>query len=199
VVLDASRSMGVSPQKAARTKELALWCCLLAQRAGLEVALVVAGEKGRKATGAATQPALEAAELDGRAPFDEALRRAPPLLPCGLRVVVSDLLFEATAAPLAERLARGAAGLALVQVLDAEDLEPLGGAGARLVDAESEEALERILTPAVLADYQERLGAHLKMWREAAQRVHAELVTVSAEQDTPALARGPLAPLTEAA
>ncbi len=198
VVLDASRSMGVSPQKAARARELALWLCVLAQRAGLEVALVLVGEKGRKATGAATRPALEAAELDGRVGFDEALRRAPPLLPCGLRVLVSDLLFETTAAPLAERLARGAAGLAVVQLLDPEDLEPLGGAGARLVDAESDEFLERILTPAVLADYQQRLDAHQKMWREAAQRVHAELVTVSAEFDAAALARGPLASLTEA-
>jgi len=199
VVLDASKSMSVSEQKAARAKELALWACVLAQRAGLEVALVSAGERGEKATGAATRAALRGLRLEGRTSFDEALRRAPPLLPCGLRVVVSDLLFETTAAPLVERLARGAAGLAVVQVLDAEDLEPAGGSGARLVDAESSEFLERILTPAVLADYQERLEAHQKMWREAAQRVRAELVTVSAEVDTPSLAHGPLAALTEAA
>ena len=198
VVLDASKSMGVTEAKAARARELALWTCVLAQRAGLQVALVVAGERGQKANGAGVQVALRAVELDGRAPFDEALRRSPPLMPCGLRVVVSDLLFETRAEPFAERLARGASGLALVQVLDEEDLDPLGGAGARLVDSESNEFLERILTPAVVDDYRERLKSHQKMWREAAQRVMASLLTVSAEQDTPALARGPLSPLTEA-
>lgn len=199
VVLDASKSMGVTEAKGARSRELALWTCVLAQRAGLEVSLVVAGEKGHKASGIAAHAAIRQVKLDGRAPFDEAVRRAPPLLPCGLRVVVSDLLFEVRAEPFAEKLARGAAGLAVIQVLDEEDLDPSGGIGARLVDSESSEFLERILTPAVLDDYRERLESHQKMWREAAQRVRASLVTVSSEHEASVLARGPLAPLTEAA
>jgi uncharacterized protein (DUF58 family) len=199
IVLDASKSMGVSDAKAARARELSLWTCVLAQRAGLEVALIVAGEKGHKTSGFAAQTAIRQAQFDGRVPFDEALKRSPPLMPCGLRVVVSDLLFETRAQPFAEKLARGAAGLAVIQVLDEEDLDPTGGIGARLVDSESSEFLERILTPAVVDDYRDRLESHQKMWREAAQRVMASLVTVSAELDAVVLARGPLAPLTEAA
>jgi uncharacterized protein (DUF58 family) len=199
VVLDASKSMAISEEKAARAREIALFAGVLAQRGGLEVALIVAGAKGEKATGPNVRVALRNLEMDGRDAFDEALRRAPPLRPCGLRVVVSDLLFQATAAPLADRLARGTSGLCLVQVLDVEDRDPSGGSGARLVDAESDEFLERILVPSVIEDYRERFEAHQKMWRDAAHRVAAELVTVSADEELPVQARGALAVLTETA
>jgi uncharacterized protein (DUF58 family) len=199
VVLDASKSMAVSEEKASRAREIALFACVLAQRGGLEAALIVAGAKGQRATGANARAALRNVEMDGRDAFDEALRRAPPLRPCGLRVVVSDLLFQTSAVPLADRLARGASRLCLVQVLDVEDLDPTGGSGARLVDAESDEFLERILAPSVVDDYRERFEAHQKMWRDAARRVAAELVTISADEELPAHARGALAPLTEIA
>jgi uncharacterized protein (DUF58 family) len=199
VVLDASKSMAVSEEKAARARELALWTCLLAERGGLEAALITLGARGQKTAAAFARSVLRAVQMDGPVGLGEALLRAPPLLPCGLRVVVSDLLFEGAAAPLAERLARGASGLFLVQVLDGEDLDPTGGSGARLTDAESGESLERILTPAVLEDYGARFDAHQEMWRDAARRVAAELVTVPADEELPALARRALATLTEIA
>lgn len=199
VVLDASASMGVSPEKAARAREVALWACVLARHGGLEPVLVTAGRAPRKAAGANTRAVLAALEMDGREPFDLALKRAPPLLPCGVRVVVSDFLFETVPQGLADRLARGAAGLALVQVLDAEDLEPSGGAGARLTDAESGEVLERILSQGVLDAYRERLEAHVGLWEQAAQRVRASWVQADASRTVDELVRAELAPLVEAA
>lgn len=197
VVLDASASMAVSEAKAARARELALWVCTLAWHGGLEPVLIVAGATARKTSGHEARAVLERVPLDGRDGFDAALGRAPPLLPCGLRVVVSDFLFEATPQPLAERFARGAAGLALVQVLDGDDLSPPGGAGARLIDSESAEVLERILTPDVLEAYQQRFTAHVGLWRAAAQRVRAEFVQLSAEDALTELVRGPLGVLVE--
>ncbi len=197
VVLDASASMAVSEPKAARARELALWVCTLAWHGGLEPVLIVAGPRPQKATGHEARAVLERVALDGRESFEVALSRSPPLLPCGLRVVVSDFLFEATPHTLAERFARGAAGLALVQVLDADDLSPPGGAGARLIDSESAEVLERILTSDVLEAYQQRFTAHVGLWRAAAQRVRAELVQVSAEEALSDLVRGPLGVLVE--
>ena len=197
VVLDASKSMAVTEEKASRALEVALFICVLAQRGGLEVALIVAGANGQKATGPNVRAALRNLEMDGRDAFDEALRRAPPLRPCGLRVVVSDLLFQTPAVSLADRLARGASSLCLLQVLDAEDRDPTGGSGARLVDAESNEFLERILVPSVVDAYKERFEAHQKMWRDAARRVASEVVTLSADEELAVHARGALAPLTE--
>ncbi len=116
--------------------------------------------------------------------------RMPPLRPCGLRVVVSDFLFEADLSGLMARLARGASALFLVQVLDAEDLEPSGGEGARLVDSESGAALEELLTEDVLAAYARRFAEHQRTLRAAAVRAKATLVTAPApEQLTHAGAR----------
>jgi uncharacterized protein (DUF58 family) len=199
VVLDASKSMAVSDEKAARATEVAMWTLLLGQRAGLDVAAITAGAAGAKATGSSARAALRNVEMNGTAGFDEALRRAPPLRACGLRIVVSDLLFEAAAGTLVERLARGASQLFLIQVLDAEDLDPSGGTGARLVDAESGEFLDRILVADVLGGYLKRFETHQRMWRDAARRVGAVLVTVPADEGIVAHARGALAPLTEVA
>lgn len=199
ILLDGSASMAVSEEKAARAREVAAWVVTLARRGGLEPVVIGTGTTVRKGTGPATRSMLEAFEFDGRAPFDEALRRAPPLMPCGLRVVVSDFLFESPPEQFAERLARGASGLMLVQVLDAEDLNPSGGAGARLTDSETGEVLERVLTPGVLEQYESRLNAHVALWQGAARRVRGTWVQASAERSLDLLARRELSSLVEVA
>lgn len=199
VVVDASKSMSLTDAKAARTREVALLACVLAQRGGLEPTLVTVGAEAHRAVGNRAREVLQRLELNGRDGFDQALRRAPALRACGLRLWVTDLLFEAPVDVLAERLARGATRLAVVQVLDPEDVEPEGGTGARLTDVESGESLERILTAGVLADYQARLAAHLALWRNAARRVQGTMVTASAEDGIEALAKTSLAELWEAA
>lgn len=199
LLIDGSASMAISDQKAARVREVSAWVCALAQRSGLSPMVIATGRTVRKAGGPAIGAMLEALDFDGREPFDLALRRAPPLRPCGLRVVVSDFLFESPPEPFAARLSFGAAGLALVQVLDAEDLEPSGGAGARLTDSESGEVLERILTPNVVDQYLARLGAHVSLWQAAARRVHASWSQASAEFQLDALAQRELHELVEVA
>jgi uncharacterized protein (DUF58 family) len=197
VLLDGSASMAVSPEKSSRAAEVAAWVVTLARRGGLDPTLITTGETVRKAGAQSSRALLESVAFEGKEPFDEALRRAPPLLPCGLRVVVSDFLFEASPGPFAERLARGASGLVLVQVLDAEDVSPSGGAGARLTDSESGEVLERVLTPGVVERYEQRLRAHVGLWEAAARRVRATWVQGVADKSIAALARRELAALVE--
>lgn len=199
VVVDASMSMALTDDKAARTREVALLACVLAQRGGLEPVLVTVGATAQRAVGHRAREVLQRLPMDGRDGFDQALRRAPALRPCGLRVWVTDLLFEAPVDVIAQRMARQTTALAVVQVLDPEDVEPSGGVGARLTDVESGESLERILTAGVLADYQARLGAHVKLWRDATRRVQGTMVTASAEDGIEALANGGLSALWEAA
>lgn len=199
VIVDGSASMAISAEKAARAREVAAWVCALARRGGLDPVVIATGTSVRKGMGPSTRAMLEALEFDGREPFDVALRRAPPLRSCGLRVVISDFLFDSPPEPFAERLARQASGLALIQVLDPEDLDPSGGAGARLTDSESGEVLERILTPHVVDQYLERLKAHVSLWQGAARRVRASWSQASAEFQLDALARRELNELVEAA
>lgn len=181
VVVDATASMAVSPEKAARTREAAMLFCVVAQRAGLEAVLITVGQFPRRAVGHEARSALRTLEHQGKESFAEALGRAPPLRPCGVRVLVSDLLFEASPEPLVRRLSRGATAFFVAQVLDAEDLAPTGGAGARLTDAESGEVLERLLTSDVLQRYRDRLEAHQRLWANAILGVQGRIATASAE------------------
>ncbi len=197
VLLDGSASMAVSPEKSARAAEVAAWVVTLARRGGLDPTLIATGETVRKAGAPSSRALLESVAFEGRESFDEALRRAPPLLPCGLRIVISDFLFETPPGPFAERLARGASGLVLVQVLDAEDVSPSGGAGARLTDSESGEVLERVLTPGVVERYEQRLRAHVGLWEAATRRVRGTWVQAVADKSLATLARKELAPLVE--
>jgi len=199
LLFDASLSMAVTPEKAARAREVADLIGLLGRRAGLETVLIAAGRTPQRAVGQEVRTVLRHVALDGAEAFDVALTRAPPLRPCGVRMVVSDFLFESPPEKLAERWARGASALFLVQVLDAEDMDPTGGAGARLVDSENGEAIERVLSPSVLEAYGERFQAHQRLWEHAGARVHATFVTSSAAFTVEQLASSTLAPMLEAA
>ncbi|MGA9526435.1 MAG: DUF58 domain-containing protein, partial [Myxococcaceae bacterium] len=189
VLLDGSRSMALTPEKSARARELALLFTRIAARQGLDPAFFLYSAKPERTVGEGAQALLARAELDGEDDLASALRRAPPLRPCGVRIVISDLLFETELGRMTEWLSRGASSLAFVQLLDAEDLAPVGGFGAQLVDVERDAALERVLSPAVLRAYHRRLDEHQQLLRAAASRVGATLLTVSAALDVAELAR----------
>jgi len=195
VLVDASRSVALSPAKEARARELALLAVEVGAHQGLTPTLLTTSTRPERASGPVCRTALRAAAFDAKDDLAAALGRIPPLRPCGLRVVVSDFLFEADLSSLVSRLSRGASALFLVQVLDAEDLEPSGGEGARLVDSESGAALEELLTDDVLAAYARRFAEHQRSLRSAAARARATLMTAAAPEGLAALVRGPLRPL----
>ncbi len=195
VLVDASRSVALSPAKEARAREVALLAVEVGALQGLTPSLLTTSARPERAQGQVCRSALRAAAFDARDDLAAALGRMPPLRPCGLRVVVSDFLFETDLSALVARLARGASALFLAQVLDAEDLEPSGGEGARLVDSESGAALEELLTEDVLAAYARRFAEHQRALRAAAARAKATLVTAPAPESLSALVRGPLRPL----
>ena len=195
VVLDGSRSMALSPRKAGCARALALLATEVGLRQGLGPTLLLGGARSERVQGPVCRTALRAAPFDAHDDLPGALSRLPPLRPCGVRVVVSDFLFETPLQGLVSRLAQGAAALFLVQVLDAEDLEPTGGEGARLVDAESGAALEELLSGEVLAAYARRFAEHQKALGAAAVRARAAHLVVPAPQALRALVAGPLRPL----
>ena len=197
VIVDGSASMGVTQAKARRTRELTYGVCMLAHQAGLEVSLSGTGLEARRHTSIEVRSALERLACDERVPFDVALARLPALRPCGLRIVVSDFLFEVSPVTLVERLARGASQLVLLQTLDAEDLEPTVFGGTRLIDSETLEAADRTLTQKDLELYQQRLRAHAAMWQGSAARVHGTWVQLSAALELTGLIRGPMSGLVE--
>jgi uncharacterized protein (DUF58 family) len=195
VLLDGSRSMALSPRKAGCAREVALLATEVGAQQGLGSTLLVGGARPERVQGQVCRSALRNASFDARDDLYASLGRLPPLRPCGLRVVVSDFLFEVPLPALVSRLAQGASALFLVQVLDAEDLEPTGGEGARLVDSESDAALEELLTEDVLAAYARRFTEHQKALGAAAARARAAHLVAPAPQALRALVAGPLRPL----
>lgn len=195
VIVDGSRSMALSEAKAARTREVAALVCEVSRRQGLEPTLFLAGARPQRVQSHGVSAALYAFDFEGQQDLLSALKRAPALRRAGLRVVISDFLFEAPLDRFAETCAKDSAGTHFVQLLDAEDVDPSGGFGARLVDVESDAALDRILSPAVLRRYLERLEAHQRLVQQAAHRVRASLLTGVATQPLQQMVRGSLSPL----
>ncbi len=196
LVLDGSRSMALTEAKAARARELALLLIRAAARVGLEPSVVSTGVRPERQTAVAAESACRRVAFDGQDALAEAVRRAPPLRPCGLRVVLSDFLYETDFDRHFRKFAVGASAVAFVQLLTPEEEAPAGGYGAKLTDVESGEALERILTQDVLDAYLQRLAAHQKVVAVAAQRCRGRLVRASSAHPIDVLARGALAPLT---
>ena len=85
------------------------------------------------------------------------------LMPGSVRILLSDLLWEHSPRLAAAQLAPGAGATAVVQLPARRDLEPEPGR-FRLVDAESGEAAEWRVTPALIRQYQERYRRHLDGW-----------------------------------
>ena len=107
----------------------------------------------------------------------------------GLRVVVSDLLFDGDPEATVTRWAEGAAALWVVQVLAAQDADPRAAAGfdgdVRLVDAEQGTLQEVRLDAGALRAYRDALAQHRARWADALRRVEGRLVTVVAEELVP--------------
>ncbi len=172
LLVDASRSMALTEAKRARVRELTLLFLRLAKAQGLTASAFWLGSSVQR-FGVGDMPD----QFDGTEPLGTLVRRAP-LHPCGIRLLVSDLLVEEPGSAI-RRLAEGASVPGLVQVLDAEDESPSPGT-ARLVDAESEEALDRVLSETVLRRYLERLRAHQALLQDEARRNRALLCAAPA-------------------
>jgi hypothetical protein len=108
------------------------------------------------------------------------------LRPRGVRVVVSDLLFESDPDVVASRWADGGAGLWVVQVLAAQDADPRAALGfegdLKLIDAETGHLREVRLDPAALRLYRDALTTHRARWSSALSGIGGHLVTVIAEE-----------------
>lgn len=178
VLLDLSRSMAVTPRKAECAQALARLFVRIASLQGLDPVLVTAGRRIERLR--TSQTDMREASFDGELPLPLLLHREPALRPCGLRLVVSDFLFDVPLDAFCARLADGASQLALVQVLDPEDESPSAASTSALIDSETGERLERELTERVVATYRRRFAAHQSALEAASRRASALRVQVNA-------------------
>jgi uncharacterized protein (DUF58 family) len=192
VILDCSRSMASTARKASFAIAGARLFLALAQREHGTASVLLAGDAPHRIGGAHAARHLGPSVFSGAAPLDAVLGSgAAAVKKRAVRAVVSDFLFPHSPATLIARLARGAAALFVVQVLDPSECEPDYAGGRLLVDVETGEAENMLVDARAVAAYRRRLDAlteglarHCRLWATPFARTVAGSIA--------AACRGPL-------
>ena len=173
LLIDNSRSMTVTGEKFRAHAELS---GLLA----LACASTVADTRVITASGAEPRPLHVPEDLDSVFACDARLSALEgghlPLRRGSVRLVVSDFLFPHDADALIARLARDCAWLAVVQLVAAEEAEPVPEGGRRLVDVEGGGELDLVIDEPAVRDYHARFARLRLGLSKAARRVGAPFV-----------------------
>jgi uncharacterized protein (DUF58 family) len=177
LVIDCSRSMGVTPEKHRAYAEL---LGLLA------VAAAPLGADTRVLTAVAAPPApMQRPEDIERCLACEASEGVmeQPLLALrrqSMRVAVSDFLFPHDPDVVVGQLARDGASLAVVQLTTRDEAEPDAEGGRRLVDVEGRGELDVTIDARTAGEYRERFARLRQGLARAARRAGASFVHVVA-------------------
>jgi len=191
LIVDASRSMAVEPAKAQRAVDLAGFLDSAARAAGYRSRVLRLGARPERLPWERFN--AEGLECDEDVPLGHALAALAPLLrPDAVRVLVSDLLSPEDAVALTRDLAARAGGLAVVQVLGDVDTRPEIGDALRLVDAETNAAVDVVLDRRTVEAYLARLARLEAAWTDAARRRSGLFARVLASDPLDEVARGPL-------
>ncbi|MFN7971940.1 MAG: DUF58 domain-containing protein [Acidobacteriota bacterium] len=205
LVIDGSRSMAL-PGTAKAEAAIAL-SALLAEAgmaAGFRHAAWRASDGCERLDAGALSPESFAGDVfRGTCGMAQALAHRPPRLrPRSIRLVVSDLLFPDDPAAVLDRLAPGAALVAMIQIVARADLDPPEEGMLRLHDVETGEELEVSMDAAAARGYRAALEAHRRQWHDATRARAVPLVSLCAEdllarwELHPVVAAGILAPGT---
>jgi uncharacterized protein (DUF58 family) len=101
--------------------------------------------------------------------------------PRGVRVLVSDLLWDADPAPVVRQLADRAACGVVLQLLAAADADPPEAGHLRLIDSETDAVRELRIDPAAAARYRDNLRRLQGHWHDACRAAGVVFATVIAE------------------
>jgi uncharacterized protein (DUF58 family) len=184
VVVDGSRSMALEGSaKEAATLALAAFFASAATNAGYTHAAWMLGETLRPIDNGTRSPTLwEGIDFVHRDLCHGCDSRGTPWRPRGVRVLLSDLLWESdpltTLRPFTERVAL----TVVVQLLAEADVHPAEGGNLRLVDAETEEMREVYVDVAAVRRYRAALARHQENWHNACRQAGAVFTTLVAEQ-----------------
>ncbi|MEZ5976951.1 MAG: DUF58 domain-containing protein [Planctomycetota bacterium] len=160
VLLDVSRSLATSEEKARGALDLAALWLALARDAGFAAQLHSVGDRLSRVPDEVLD--RDGLAFDSATPLDAGLEHAASLPAEGVRVLVSDFMTPAPPRTVLRRaFARASAGIALAVWHRDEALPPEGGA-MRLVDAETGRTREVVVDRA----RRERYLARLARWRE---------------------------------
>ncbi|WP_176013566.1 DUF58 domain-containing protein [Victivallis sp. Marseille-Q1083] len=100
----------------------------------------------------------------------------------GIRILLTDLLWDAPPETVLRKLREEAAELVVIQILGRADLDPGWNGNIRLVDVESGEHDELFLDATALEKYRLTLATHQQNWERACREAGARLLLITAEE-----------------
>lgn len=184
LILDISRSMALEGTAKERAT-LALAACLAtaAANAGFGCAVWLMGDDFRPLPNGNVSPVLWGEfELSHRgSPATVLARGAPAWRPRGVRILLSDLLWEGEPLLALRQFTEGAAAAAVIQLLADADVNPPEDGALRLIDAETEQLREIHVDAAIARRYREGLARHQQNWHQACRGSGALFTTVVTE------------------
>ena len=183
VILDASRSMASGREKSRLAIGLATVLTEISARLGGQPVVHRVSDE--------PSPPLSVSEVDllDDLPFsglqtlvEVATQRALPLRHRSVRIVISDFLFPLDPDRLIRVMARDAAALWLIQVLDPFEADPESLGGRRLRDIETDEQIDIFLDDASVTEYRRRLSDLQQHLARSCRRAGGTLVTITSSQ-----------------
>ncbi len=157
LLVDASRSMRVEPDKGQLVVDLAAVLFVAGRAAGFQVDVIALVDGPERLED--DRLLREGIELEGRLLLAACVSDVASLLRHGaLRILLSDFLSPHDAPSLVRNLAARAGGLLLLQLLGEADADPPRDVALRLTDAESGAEHDLVVDDAIRARYLERLA-----------------------------------------
>ena len=98
-----------------------------------------------------------------------------------IRILISDLLWDAEPLSVLRRLSENASGTAIVQILSRDDASPPELGKYRLNDAETGESLEVFIDSDIRKHYLDQLETHTRLWSDACRQTGAAFCQLIAE------------------
>lgn len=126
--------------------------------------------------------AWEGIDFNGTRNLSETLQLSPPRWRRhGIRVLLSDLMWEADPLDFLRPFSDGAAAVHIIQILAREEITPSLQGNSRLVDLESENQQEVFIDTVTRQRYSEALARHQQNWHQACRQVGATLAVVTVD------------------
>ena len=184
LVIDGSRSMMLEgTQKLRATLGLTAALACAAENSGYTRRIYLTQNGCQQIRVGSDRPAAwQGLEFTTRHSPAESFRMLPPSWrPHGIRMILSDFLWLGDPLEVLNPMADGAAATIVIQILAAVDAAPAELGNQRLLDCETDEALEVFVDASGQDRYRQNLARHQQDWHLAARKVGATFIPLIAE------------------
>lgn len=183
VILDGSRSMASGTEKSRLAIQLTTALTEISARLGGQPLVHRVSDEPSAPFKLSELDRLDELPNDGHQSLVEVATQRPlPLKHRSVRIVISDFLFPHDPDRLIRVMARDAAALWLIQVLDPSEADPQALGGRRLRDIETDEQIDIFLDEPSIAEYRRRLSALQQDLAKSCRRAGGTLVSITSNQ-----------------